>query len=152
MTEPLLSIRDLSVRFESHTETVLAVDGVSFDVYPGETLGIVGESGSGKSVTMLSAMRLLPQGSRTVTSGEVLFGGRDMLTASKRELRRIRGRHVALVPQDPMTCLDPVLRVGSQLREALRTHQSCSRQQARQRGIGLLESVGLPQPERQYGQ
>src|SRR5699024_4725189 len=127
-------------------------DGVSFEVYPGETVGIVGESGSGKSVTMLSSLRLLPATARVKTSGEVLFQGRDLLTASKRELRHIRGRDVALIPQDPMTCLDPVLRVGKQLREALCAHKGLSRAQARERGIELLRTVGLPEPEKRFNQ
>ncbi len=152
MADPLLSIRDLKVTFRSRSESVRAVDGVSFDVYPGETVGVVGESGSGKSVTMLSILRLLPRTSRVVTSGEVLFQGRDILRASQRELRRIRGKDVALIPQDPMTCLDPVIRVGSQLREAIRAHGSANRAEQRGRAIELLDSVGLPQPERQYGQ
>lgn len=152
MTEPLLAINDLAVSFHTRSETVRAVDGVSFEVYPGETVGIVGESGSGKSVTMLSAMRLLPSTARVKTSGQVLFQGQDMLTASKRELRRIRGRDIALIPQDPMTCLDPVLRVGAQLREALCAHESLSRSQARKRAIDLLDTVGLPEPEQRYHQ
>ena len=152
MTEPLLSIKDLSVTFRTRSYAVRAVDQVSFDVYPGETLGVVGESGSGKSVTMLSVLRLLPHTARVVTSGQALFQGKDMLRASNRELRRIRGRHVALIPQDPMTSLDPVLRVGGQLREAIRAHESIPRAQQRSKAIGLLGTVGLPQPERQYGQ
>jgi oligopeptide/dipeptide ABC transporter ATP-binding protein len=152
MSEPLMAINDLSVSFHTRSETVRAVDGVNLEVYPGETLGIVGESGSGKSVTMLSAMGLLPTTARVVTSGQVLFRGQDMLRASKRELRKIRGRHIALIPQDPMTCLDPVLRVGAQLREALYAHKSLSRAAARKRAIELLGSVGLPEPEQRYAQ
>lgn len=152
MTEPILSIQDLRVTFRSRSESVHAVDGVSFDVYPGETVGVVGESGSGKSVTMLSILQLLPQTSRVVTSGRVLFQGKDVLKASQRELRHIRGREIALIPQDPMTCLDPVLRVGRQLREAIRAHHAVPKTEQRRRAVKLLDSVGLPQPERQYGQ
>lgn len=152
MTEPLLSIENLSVTFRGRNESVRAVDGVSFEVYAGETLGVVGESGSGKSVTMLSALRLLPRTSRVVTTGQVRLRGQDVLRASKRELRRIRGSEIALIPQDPMTCLDPVLRVGSQIREAVSAHDSISRSEQRERAIKLLEVVGLPQPERQYAQ
>jgi oligopeptide/dipeptide ABC transporter ATP-binding protein len=151
-SEPLLSIRDLSVSFRTRSETVRAVDGVSFDVYPGETLGVVGESGSGKSVTMLSILRLLPHTARVVTSGQALFRGRDLIRASGRQLRSIRGREVALVPQDPMSCLDPVLRVGNQLREAIRAHHAAPRAEQRSRAIDLLNTVGLPQPERRYSQ
>lgn len=152
MSEPLIAVKDLAVSFHTRSETVRAVDGVSFEVYPGETVGIVGESGSGKSVTMLSAMRLLPSTARVKTSGQVLFQGQDLLTAPKRMLRRIRGRDIALIPQDPMTCLDPVLRVGAQLREALCAHESLTRKQARERAIKLLNTVGLPEPEQRYHQ
>lgn len=151
-SEPLLSIRDLSVSFRTRSETVRAVDGVSFDVFGGETLGVVGESGSGKSVTMLSILRLLPHTARVVTSGQALFRGRDLIQASGRQLRSIRGREVALVPQDPMSCLDPVLRVGNQLREAIRAHHAVPRAEQRSRAIELLDTVGLPQPERRYSQ
>ncbi|MDA8109939.1 MAG: ABC transporter ATP-binding protein [Betaproteobacteria bacterium] len=150
--EPLLSIKDLRVTFRTRTESVRAVDGVSFDVYPGETLGVVGESGSGKSVTMLSVLRLIPPSTRVVASGQVLFGGKDLLQASKREIRRIRGRHIALIPQDPMTCLDPVLRVGRQVREAIQAHENVAAAEAHRRGVQLLETVGIPEPERHYAQ
>lgn len=152
MSGPLMAINDLQVSFHTRTESVRAVNGVSFEIYPGETVGIVGESGSGKSVTMLSAMRLLPITARVKTSGQVLFQGQDMLRISKRELRAIRGRDIALIPQDPMTCLDPVLRVGAQLREALCAHESLSRGAARKRAIELLATVGLPEPEQRYNQ
>jgi oligopeptide/dipeptide ABC transporter ATP-binding protein len=152
MVEPLLSIRDLRVTFRSPTESVRAVDGVSFDVYPGETLGVVGESGAGKSVMMLSVLRLIPPSTRVVTSGQVLFRGKDLLEASKREIRRIRGRHIALIPQDPMTCLDPVLKVGRQVREAIRAHEKVPAAEADRRGVELLETVGIPEPERRYAQ
>lgn len=152
MGEALMAIKELAVSFLTRTETVRAVDGISLEIYPGETVGIVGESGSGKSVTMLAAMRLLPTTARIRTSGQVLFRGEDLLHASRRDLRRIRGRHIALIPQDPMTCLDPVLRVGAQLREALCAHESLSRADARKRAIELLATVGLPEPERRYNQ
>lgn len=147
MSDALLSIEDLTVAFHTLTAIVHAVNGVSFQIFPGETVGIVGESGSGKSVTMLSAMGLLPSTTRVATSGRVLFRGVDILRASRRELRAIRGRGIALVPQDPMTCLDPVLRVGAQLREALCAHSTLSRAQARERAIELLRTVGIPEPE-----
>jgi len=150
MAEPLLSIRDLRVTFRTHAESVRAVDGVSFDVYPGETLGVVGESGAGKSVTMLSLLRLIPPSSRVVTSGQVMFGGKDLLQASKREIRRIRGRQIALIPQDPMTCLDPVLKVGRQVREAVEAHEKMNSAESDRRGVALLETVGIPEPKRRY--
>jgi oligopeptide/dipeptide ABC transporter ATP-binding protein len=152
MAEPLLSIRDLRVTFRTRAESVRAVDGVSFDVYPGETLGVVGESGSGKSVTMQSVLRLIPPSSRVVTSGQVLFGGKDLLQASKREIRRIRGRHIALIAQDPMTCLDPVLKVGRQVREAVEAHEKMNSAESDRRGVALLETVGIPEPKRRYVQ
>jgi oligopeptide/dipeptide ABC transporter ATP-binding protein len=150
--EPLLSIRDLRVTFRTRTESVRAVAGVSFDVYPGETLGVVGESGSGKSVTMLSVLRLIPPSSRVETSGQVLFGGQDLLQASKREIRRIRGQHIALIPQDPMTCLDPVLKVGRQVREAIEAHENLATTEADRRGVELLGTVGIPEAKRRYAQ
>lgn len=153
MAEPVLSIRDLSVAFRTDSGVVQAVDHVSYDVFPGEVLGVVGESGSGKSVTMMSLLRLLPETRRLETSGEVWFGGRDLLTLSKKALRAIRGREIALVPQDPMTCLDPVFKVGDQVGEALRAHDASLRAgEVRRRAIELLELVGIPQPERRYGQ
>jgi oligopeptide/dipeptide ABC transporter ATP-binding protein len=150
--EPLLSIRDLRITFRTRTESVRAVDGVSFDVYPGETLGVVGESGSGKSVTMLSVLRLIPPSSRVMTSGQVLFEGKDLLQASGREIRAIRGRRIALIPQDPMTCLDPVLKVGRQVREAVQAHEHVTVADADRRGVGLLETVGIPEAGRRYAQ
>jgi oligopeptide/dipeptide ABC transporter ATP-binding protein len=152
MAEPLLSIRDLHVTFRSRSESVRAVDGVSFDVYAGETLGVVGESGAGKSVTMLSLLRLIPPSTRVVVSGQVLFRGKDLLQASKRQIREIRGRHIALIPQDPMTCLDPVLKVGQQVREAIEAHGNAAAAQAYRRGVELLETVGIPEPRRRYTQ
>jgi len=151
-SEPLLSIKDLHITFRTRIESVRAVDGVSFDVYPGETLGVVGESGSGKSVTMLSVLRLIPPSTRVVTSGQVLFGGKDLMQASKREIRRIRGKHIALIPQDPMTCLDPVLQVGRQVCEAIQAHKNVTAAQAYPRGVQLLETVGIPEPKRRYAQ
>lgn len=152
MTEPLLSIRNLQVAFHSRTSTVQAVGGIDLDIYPGETVGIVGESGSGKSVTMLATMGLLPQTARVTVSGQILLRGQDLLQMPSQEFRRIRGRDMALIPQDPMTCLDPVLRVGAQLREALGAHQRLTRRQARIRSIELLRTVGIPEPERRHDQ
>ena len=152
MTEPVLSIKDLSVTFRTHSSLVRAVDKVSFDVYPGETLGVVGESGSGKSVTMLSLLGLIPQTQRLETSGEAVFKGRDLLRLPHKELRAIRGRDIALVPQDPMTCLDPVFKVGNQVGEAVKAHHRTSREGLRRRAVELLGVVGLPQPERQHDQ
>ncbi len=152
MSEPVLSIEDLSVTFRTHSSVVRAVDGVSFEVRPGETLGVVGESGSGKSVTMLSLLRLIAQTSRTEVTGRALFKGRDLLRLSAKELRSLRGRDIALVPQDPMTCLDPVFTVGNQVGEAVRAHERAGRGDLRRRAVDLLGRVGLPQPDRRHDQ
>ncbi|MGH8821959.1 MAG: ABC transporter ATP-binding protein [Rhodoferax sp.] len=149
---PLLSIRDLRITFRTRTESVHAVDGVSFDVYRGETLGVVGESGCGKSVTMLSVLRLIPPSTRVETSGQILFDGKNLLQASKRDIRHIRGRRIALIPQDPMTCLDPVLKVGRQIREALEAHGTPDATEVERRGVALLETVGIPEARRRYDQ
>jgi oligopeptide/dipeptide ABC transporter ATP-binding protein len=152
VTEPVLSIKDLSVTFRTHSSVVRAVDKVSFDVYPGETVGVVGESGSGKSVTMLRLLGLIAQSRSLDTSGEALFNGRDLLRLSPKELREIRGCDIALVPQDPMTCLDPVYRVGDQVGEAVKAHHRTPKSALRERAVNLLGIVGLPQPERQHDQ
>src|SRR5713101_8176241 len=122
MPDPVLSIRDLAVQFTTDDGIVRAVDGITYDVYPGETLGIVGESGSGKSVSTMSILGLIPQPPGKIVRGEAIFNGRDLLKVSKKELRRIRGNEVALVFQDPMTSLNPVLKIGAQIGEAIRAH------------------------------
>ena len=132
---PLLSVRDLNVQFTTARGTVYAVNGISFDVSAGETLGIVGESGCGKSVTSLALLGILA-GNGRVTSGSGHFEGRDLLALRDRELRRIRGREIAMIFQDPMTSLNPVLTVGRQIREALETHFDVSRQEATRRAAG----------------
>ena len=120
MPDPILSIRDLTVEFKTEDGIVQAVTDVSYDLMPGEVLGIVGESGSGKSVSMLSILGLSPQG--RIPKGEAIYKGRDLLKLSQRALREIRGGDVAMVFQDPMTSLNPVLTVGNQIEEALLTH------------------------------
>ncbi|MEX1005651.1 MAG: ABC transporter ATP-binding protein [Acidimicrobiia bacterium] len=147
---PLLSVDDLEVRFSTPDGTVHAVNGVSFDIQRGETLGIVGESGSGKSVSVRAVMGLVrPPGK--VTAGSVVFDGNDMRSLSQRQLRKFRGRRIALVPQDPMTSFNPVVPIGAQITEMIRLHDpDCSKEQARARGIALLESVGVPSPERRF--
>ena len=143
-TEPILVVEDLHVTFQTRgSREVRAVDGVSFEVRPGETLGVVGESGSGKSVTSLAILGLLP--SRGVqVSGSIRLGGRDLLRTSNRELQRIRGRQVAMVFQDPMTSLNPVYSVGWQISEAVRAHEKVSKKQAMARSAELLDLVGIP--------
>jgi peptide/nickel transport system ATP-binding protein len=142
-SEPLLSVRDLAVSFPTEDGAIRAVDGVSLDVEPGELLALVGESGCGKSVTALTVMGLTrPHGART--DGSVRYGGRELLDASDDELRRVRGAEIAMVFQDPLSSLNPVLRVGDQIAEQILVREDVTRAQARERSIGLLERVGIP--------
>jgi len=151
--EPLLSIEDLVVEFSTEDGVVQAVDGVTYELYPGETLGIVGESGSGKSVSTMSILGLIPQPPGKIVRGEAIFKGTDLLKISKKELRRIRGNEVALVFQDPMTSLNPVLKIGAQIGEAIRTHHPDEKDaQVKERVLGLMRIVGIPTPERRYEQ
>ncbi len=143
----LLSVRDLVVRFRTHDGIVHAVNGVSFDVEEGETLGLVGESGCGKSVTNLAVMRLLPHPAGRIEGGEVRFEESDLLGLTESEMRELRGREIAMIFQDPMTSLNPVLTVEEQMVETLRAHRDMTRNEARQRAIELLRMVGIPQPE-----
>jgi oligopeptide/dipeptide ABC transporter ATP-binding protein len=153
MPEPVLSIRDLVVEFNTDDGIVQAVDGVGYDVYPGETLGIVGESGSGKSVSTMSILGLIPIPPGRIRSGTAVFQGKDLLKMSKKELRRVRGNRMAIVFQDPMTSLNPVLKIGFQLKEALKAHHTEMKDdEAEKRGIQLLDLVGIPQPERRLQQ
>jgi len=140
----LLSVRDLEVRFVTRRATVRAVNGVSFDLEAGETLGIVGESGCGKSVTSLAMLGILPKPAGRVTGGEVLFQDRDLLKLPDRELRRVRGRDIAMIFQDPMTSLNPVLTVGRQLTESLTTHLGMDKKVAAKEAADLLDRVGIP--------
>jgi oligopeptide/dipeptide ABC transporter ATP-binding protein len=144
--EPLLSVRDLRVRFWTRRGTVHAVNGISFDIARGETLGIVGESGCGKSVTSLALLGLLARAGR-VETGTAQFGGRDLLKLTDRELRNVRGREIAMIFQDPMTSLNPVLTVGRQIREALETHFGMPKDKATRRTADLLDQVGIPSPD-----
>ena len=148
MTEPVLSVRDLVVRFSTERGAVHAVNGVSFDVEAGGAVGLVGESGSGKSVTSLAIMQLLPRGGRIV-SGEIRFGGRDLAKLSRNEMRPVRGKELAMVLQDPQSSLNPVITIGEQIEEAVRAHEAVSRQAARARATELLASVGIPRPGEQ---
>jgi oligopeptide/dipeptide ABC transporter ATP-binding protein len=151
--EPVLSIRDLRAQFTVPEGVVRAVSDVSYDLFPSETLGVVGESGSGKTVTVLAALGLLPQPPARVVAGEVRFGGRDLLQLEQAELRRIRGRDIGMVFQDPMTSLNPVFTIGQQTVEALRAHgRALSSSAARGRAIELLDRVGVPQPEARFHQ
>jgi oligopeptide transport system ATP-binding protein len=144
----VLSVRDLCVYFRTEIGVVKAVDGVSFDVKPGEVLGIVGESGSGKSVTNLAVMGLLPQPPAYFPRGEVRFAGRSLLDAPDRELRSLRGRRMAMIFQDPMSSLNPYLTIERQLTEVLEVHERLDRSQARLRALDMLARVGISDPER----
>jgi oligopeptide transport system ATP-binding protein len=141
---PLLSVRDLRTQFFTADGIVKAVDGVSFDIYPGQTLGIVGESGCGKSVTAMSIMRLVASPPGRVVGGQAIFEGRDLLTLPDSEMRKVRGRQIAMIFQDPMTSLNPVLSVNRQLTEGLQLHLGMDAGQAKRRAIELLDMVGIP--------
>jgi len=143
-TDPLLQVRDLRTVFDTDGGRVVAVDGLSFDLGRGETLGIVGESGSGKSVTQLSILGLLPSPPARIESGTALFEGDDLLKMSARKMRRLRGNRVAMIFQDPMTSLNPFLRVEKQLTEVLATHTSLGPEDQRKRAIEMLDRVGIP--------
>ena len=150
---PLLSVRNLSVEFQVEGGQVQAVRDISFDLRPGEILGLVGESGSGKSVSMSSLLRLNPSPPARITGGSVLFQGTDLLALSERQLRRFRGREIAMVFQDPAMSLNPVQTVGSQITEAMQVHdRGLSRRDARARAIELLDLVGVPAPTVRYSQ
>jgi oligopeptide transport system ATP-binding protein len=144
--QPLLDVEELHVRFETRRGTVHAVNGISFDIAPGETLGIVGESGCGKSVTSLAILGLLSRNGR-VERGRATFQGRDLLRQSDRALRSVRGKEVAMIFQDPMTSLNPVLTIGRQIREALETHFGMRRKEAERTAADALDRVGIPSAE-----
>ncbi|QND16008.1 ABC transporter ATP-binding protein [Rhizobium leguminosarum bv. trifolii] len=148
MTEPLLSVRDLSVAFHQGGETSLAVDHISFDIAKGEVVALVGESGSGKSVSANSILRLLPYPSASHPSGEVLFKGKDLLKAPERELREVRGNDITMIFQEPMTSLNPLHTIEKQIAEILALHQGLTGQPARQRVLELLNQVGIREPEK----
>ncbi len=151
MTEPILKVRDLGVTFPTDDGPVRAVQGMSFDVEPGEVLAVVGESGSGKTVTAMSIMGLHPKG--TQVSGSINLLGDELVGMKASELRHRRGREVAMIFQDPMTAMNPVFTVGAQISEAIRIHNSSvSKEQGLKRAAGLLESVGVPEPDRRARQ
>jgi oligopeptide transport system ATP-binding protein len=144
---PLLQVRDLRTVFNTEDGVVKAVDGISYDVEEGETLGLVGESGCGKSVSALSLLRLIPNPPGKIVSGEVIFEGEDLLKMDEDDLRHIRGNRISMVFQEPMTSLNPVLTVGRQLTEALELHLKMDRASANRRAVQLLEMVGIPEAE-----
>ncbi|MCA1219790.1 ATP-binding cassette domain-containing protein [Streptomyces sp. 8L] len=150
--EPVLSVEDLSVDFRLDSAVVHAVRGVSWQVAAGETLAVVGESGSGKTASALSVLRLNPEPPCVYAGGRVLFAGEDLLTCGEKRLGRIRGGAVSMVFQDPMTSLDPLQRVGTQVAEVLRHHRGASRAEAREEALAALDEVGIPDPARRYRQ
>jgi oligopeptide/dipeptide ABC transporter ATP-binding protein len=149
--EPLLRVEDLVVRFATHEATVYAVNGVSFELQAGETLGLVGESGCGKSVTSLALTRLLPRPAGRIERGRVMFAGRDLLALPESELRKVRGEEIAMVFQDPLTSLNPVLTIETQLTEGMLVHEKISHEAARERAAELLGMVGIPDGRKRLG-
>lgn len=147
MTEPVLSVRNLQVEFASRRGTLRAIDGVSFDIAKGEVLGVVGESGAGKSVTGLSVIGLIDPPGR-IAGGEIHLAGLRIDNLPPEEMRRIRGKRIGMIFQDPLTSLNPLYKVGDQIVETIRTHLNLSEQAARRRAIDLLAEVGIPAPEK----
>jgi len=146
--EPILEVKQLSVSFKTFEGNVQALDQVSFDLYPGETLGIVGESGCGKSVTSLSIMQLIAIPPGQITNGEILLEGRDLLKYSASQMRTIRGNRISMIFQEPMTSLSPVFTVGEQVAEVYRQHRNMPRKEAAARSIDMLARVNIPDPEK----
>ena len=144
----LLRVQDLRTHFFTHEGTVRAVDGVSFTIMKGETLGLVGESGCGKSVTALSIMRLIPSPPGRILSGEILLEGSDLLSYNERQMRDIRGCKISMIFQEPMTSLDPVFTIGDEIMETVRLHQGLKRSDAKKQVIEALQTVGIPDSER----
>jgi oligopeptide transport system ATP-binding protein len=145
---PLLEVRNLEVQFKTQDGLVKAVNNVSFHLERGETLGIVGESGSGKSVTSLALMRLIPNPPGKIANGQIMFDGENLLENTEEEMRHIRGNRIAMIFQDPMTSLNPVLTIGRQITESLELHMKLSGREARNRAVELLKMVGIPAAER----
>lgn len=146
--EVLLKVTDLATYFRTEEGTVKAVDGVDFEVHRGEVLGVVGESGCGKSMTSMSILRLVPQPQGRIERGSLMFEGTDLLSLNEEQMRSIRGNKIALISQDPMTSLNPVLTVGEQIMEAIQLHQGLDKHAAKQKAIEMLRKVGIPSPEK----
>jgi peptide/nickel transport system ATP-binding protein len=151
-TAPLLEVDGLTTHFFTRDGVVRAVDGVSFSVYPGETLAIVGESGCGKSVTSLSILRLIASPPGRIVAGRLNFAGRDLLTLTEPEMRAVRGNEISMIFQEPMTSLNPVLTIGRQIAETLTLHRGFSHENALARAVELLKLVNMPEPERRVTQ
>jgi len=146
--EKLVEVKDLKTYFNIEGTWAKAVDGISFDIYRGEVLGIVGESGSGKSVTALSLMKLIPDPPGKIMGGQILFQGKDIVSLSYEDMYQIRGREIAMIFQEPMTSLNPVFRVGMQIAEVLQAHLKISEKEAMTKAIDMLRAVGIPDPEK----
>lgn len=149
MKEPLLSLKDLKVSFFNNSGEVKVIRGVSFNLEKGEVLGVVGESGSGKSVTSMSIIKLL-KGTGKITEGEIIYKGENLVNITEKEMMRIRGNDIAMIFQDPMTSLNPVFTVGSQISDVIRRHQGLSKGEAKNKAIEMLRIVGIPSPEERY--
>ncbi len=152
MSKTILEVKDLKINFKTYAGLVHAVRGVNFDLKEGETLAIVGESGSGKSVTSNALMKLIPQPPGIYESGQILFNGRDLVPLSDKEMSKVRGNEIAMIFQDPMTSLNPTMKVGRQITEVILQHKKVSKADAKKRAIELLSQVGIPFPEKRYNQ
>ena len=151
MKKKVLEVNDLRINFKTYAGIVQAVRGVSFELYEGETLAIVGESGSGKSVTSNALMKLIPQPPGIYAGGEIKFNGRDIIPLTEKEMMKVRGNDIAMIFQDPMTALNPTMRIGKQITEVILKHnKATSRDAAKKRAIELLDQVGIPFPEKRY--
>ena len=148
MSENILTVKDLKTYFYTASGVAKAVDGVSFNIAKGETMGIVGESGSGKSVTSSSIIRLLPPRTGKIVGGSIEFEGKDVLALSKKELNDFRGKDIAVILQDPMTSLDPVFKIGKQMTEMIMAHQNVTKDEAWKMAVEALSKVGIPEPEK----
>lgn len=148
MSENILTVKDLKTYFYTASGVAKAVDGVSFNIAKGETMGIVGESGSGKSVTSSSIIRLLPPRTGKIVGGSIEFEGKDVLALSKKELNDFRGKDIAVIFQDPMTSLDPVFKIGKQMTEMIMAHQNVTKDEAWKMAVEALSKVGIPEPEK----
>jgi peptide/nickel transport system ATP-binding protein/oligopeptide transport system ATP-binding protein len=151
MPEELLKVDSLKTVFRTEAGTARAVDGVSFTVGRGETVGLVGESGCGKSVTALSIMRLVADPPGRIEDGSMIFEGRDLLSLSEKEMRRVRGNEISIVFQEPLSSLNPVFTCGEQIREAIALHQKLGRKESKEKAIEMLRLVRIPDPEKRYG-
>ncbi|MHC0039070.1 ABC transporter ATP-binding protein [Pseudoneobacillus sp. C159] len=150
--EKLLEVKNLKTYFYNEGEVTPAVDGVSFELGKGETLGIVGESGSGKSVTSLSLLQLIPKSNGKIIDGEIIFKGKNLLSLNDKEIRKIRGKNISMIFQEPMTSLNPVFTIGNQIMEVITLHHGVKPREAKEKVIELLELVGIPSPQKRFQQ